>query len=187
LPSDRGSPPVSLRSKESGEDGADSLEWLADLDSRALDVRPGWLPMMPSSSKKGTSVPGRLLVLVPFLVMVSACSRTEHAKNARQPDDGRTAAASGAAPVTTHFLRVEDLPVAPPVAVRPLRGRELTPDLVRRARDVLRHEEAPFGTQVVVEKGDKVYIARFEWHYHDELATEGPRGWHKGVTLYATE
>jgi hypothetical protein len=85
------------------------------------------------------------------------------------------------------FVRVDDLAPAPPIAVRPLQGRELTPALIRRAEDLIRKEEAPLGTQVVVESGDRRYIARFEWHYHDELSGERPQGWHKGVTLYSTE
>jgi hypothetical protein len=137
---------------------------------------------------------GRVLALC-LCVSASACSlakslgRSSHSKNSATGDNGTRAAG--------RFVRVEDLPPAyqkvddlapaPPVAVRPLRGPELTPKLVRRAEDVLHNQEAPLGTQVVVEMGDKRYIARFEWHYHDELSMERPFGWHKGVTLYTTE
>jgi hypothetical protein len=85
------------------------------------------------------------------------------------------------------FLRIDDLPRAAPVAVRPLQPQELTPELIRKADEMLRRQEKPLGTQVVVETADKTYIARFEWHYTYDQNPERPQTWHKGITLYATE
>jgi hypothetical protein len=129
------------------------------------------------------------------LATTSECRVTQHGCSS-EAKDGSGIASSAAA--GAHFVRVEDLPrvgfvrvddlaPAPVVAVRPLQGRELTPELVHRAEHLIRKEEAPFGTQVIVEAGDRKYIARFEWHYHDDLSGERPQGWHKGVTLYTTE
>ena len=136
-------------------------------------------------------------VVALFLATTSECRVTQHGCSS-ELKDGQATASSGTAGQGGHFVRVEDLPrvgfvrvddlaPAPPVPVRPLQGRELTPELVHRAEYLIRKEEAPFGTQVIVEAGDKRYIARFEWHYHDDMSGERPQGWHKGVTLYATE
>jgi hypothetical protein len=151
--------------------------------------------MRPCGWTRGASFIGGAIALC-LCVSTSACSTTKglggssKSKSGAAPDK-RTAAAS-------HFVRVEDLPkagyvkvddLAPaaPVALRPLRGPELTPRLVQRAEDVLRHEEKPLGTQVVLELDAKKYIAKFEWHYDDESTPKRPFGWHKGVTLYSTE
>jgi hypothetical protein len=91
------------------------------------------------------------------------------------------------APPPAGFVRIDDLAPAPPLAVRPLRPQELTPQLIRRADEVLRHHEKPLGGQVLVDVGDKLYIARFEWHHNDDRALDGKQPWHKGVTLYTTE
>jgi hypothetical protein len=85
------------------------------------------------------------------------------------------------------FVRIDDLPRAAPVAVRPLQPQELTPELIRKADEMLRQHEKPLGTQVVVETADKTYIARFEWHYTYDQNPERPQSWHKGITLYTTE
>ncbi len=85
------------------------------------------------------------------------------------------------------YLRPDDLPRAAPVAVRPLQPQELTPELIRRADEMLRRQEKPLGTQVVLETADKTYIARFEWHYTYDQNPERPQTWHKGITLYTTE
>jgi hypothetical protein len=85
------------------------------------------------------------------------------------------------------FVRIDDLPRAAPVAVRPLQPQELTPELIRKADELLRWQEKPLGTQVVVETADKTYIARFEWHYTYDQSPERPQTWHKGITLYTTE
>jgi len=85
------------------------------------------------------------------------------------------------------FIRTDDLPRAAPVAVRPLQPQELTPELIRKADELLRRQEKPLGTQVVVETRDKTYIARFEWHYTYDQSPDRPQTWHKGITLYTTE
>jgi hypothetical protein len=141
-----------------------------------------------------------IAALVPLVFTVSACSGVEQVGSSLWSKIHRSSSSSTSG--ARGFIRVEDLPVAPPPdgfvrpedlaraapsAVRPLRPEELTPQLIRRADDVLKNHEKPLGGQVVVDVGDKIYIARFEWHHHDESYTEGPRGWHKGVTLYTTE
>lgn len=114
-------------------------------------------------------------------VRSSAASREQQARGFVRVED------LPQAPPEPGYVRTDDLARAPLVAVRPLKPQELTPQLIRRADDVLRNHEKPLGGQVVVDLGNKLYIARFEWHHHDDSVTEGPRGWHKGVTLYATE
>jgi len=149
--------------------------------------------MRPCGWTRGASFVGEALVIC-LCVATSACRITKSSSSKPQNGAAPDKATSGIA----HFVRAEDLPKAgyvkvddlapaPPVALRPLRGQELTPRLVRRAEDVLRHEEKPLGTQVVLELDDKKYIAKFEWHYDDESTPKRPFGWHKGVTLYATE
>jgi hypothetical protein len=85
------------------------------------------------------------------------------------------------------FVRIDELPHAAPVAVRPLQPQELTPELIRKADDMLRRQEKPLGTQVVVETANKTYIARFEWHLAYDQSPDRPQTWHKGITLYTTE
>jgi hypothetical protein len=82
--------------------------------------------------------------------------------------------------------RVEDLP-SESAAVRPLRPDELNPELVKRADDMLWNHSAPIGTDVPFEVGGKQYIARFALHYHEFGGAKKPWGYHKGVTLYATD
>jgi len=140
-----------------------------------------------------------VLTIVAFASVVSSASkRARSGGNARAGADARGTHGANAG-ASQHFVRVEDLPrvgfvrtgdldPAPPlVPVRPVQGNELTPELIHRAEYVLRKEEAPLGTQVIVESGDHTYIARFEWHYHDDLVPDHIQGWHKGVTLYTTE
>jgi hypothetical protein len=85
------------------------------------------------------------------------------------------------------FIRIDDLPRVAPIALRPLQPAELTPELIRKAEDMLRNHEKPLGTQVLVENRDKTYVARFEWHYTYDSDPNRPQSWHKGITLYATE
>src|SRR6185436_6519107 len=53
------------------------------------------------------------------------------------------------------FVRVDELAPAAPVAVRPLKPKELTRELIRRADSLLKKDESKVGTQVLVEVGDK--------------------------------
>lgn len=135
-------------------------------------------------------------VVIFVLASLAGCKSIERLGFSSQSKNAKMA--SSEASRAGHFVRVEDLPQvgyvkvddlapAPPVPVRPLQTRELTPDLIHRAADLIRNEEKPFGTQVIVQSGDRTYIARFEWHYHDDMSGERPQGWHKGVTLYTTE
>lgn len=83
--------------------------------------------------------------------------------------------------------RVEDLPLAPPIATRPLRPDELTTSLIEEADRILWKDDPPLGTELAVEVDDRTYIARLEMHFHDVGGPVRPWGYHKGVTLYATE
>jgi hypothetical protein len=100
----------------------------------------------------------------------------------RKPNQSRNSAAAAG-----HPLRVEDLAPAGPVAVRPLRVEELNPELLRNADEVLWKYDAPIGSEVGVVVEGKTYVARFEQHYHEEGGPLRPWGYHKGVTLYASE
>ena len=96
-------------------------------------------------------------------------------------------AAPSLQPAGFHPVRIEDLAPAPPLAVRPLRDDELTSELHGLADDVLWKFDAPLGTEVLIDADGKKYVARFEQHYHEEGGPQRPWGWHKGVTLYATD
>jgi hypothetical protein len=106
-------------------------------------------------------------------------------------------AAAPAAPVRTYrrvedlpsepVRRVEDLPVAPPSPVRALRPEEVTPALLLVADDLLWNTDPPLGTEVPIEVENQVYVARLELHFHPVGGRVRPWGYHKGVTLYATE
>jgi hypothetical protein len=80
---------------------------------------------------------------------------------------------------------IEDLPSVS-AAVRPLRPDELSPELVRRADELLWNHPAPVGTDIPLEVNGKSYVARFAIHYHEFGSAQKPWGYHKGVTLYST-
>jgi hypothetical protein len=82
-------------------------------------------------------------------------------------------------------LRAEDLPVAPLEAVRVLMPDELTPELVRKADEVLWSQDPPYGAQFSIEASGRAYIGRIERHFHEIGGPLRPWGPHKGVTLYA--
>jgi hypothetical protein len=95
------------------------------------------------------------------------------------------------------YQRVEDLPVAPvrrpedlpvaPTRVRALRPDEVTPALIRVADKLLWDDDPPLGTQVDFVVEGREYMARLELHFHDVGGPLRPWGYHKGVTLYATQ
>lgn len=160
--------------------------------------------MRPRCSERGTSVQKSRLSeiravigLVAIGALASSCSVIDQlgfarfSKNVEATAEATKAAARGFVRVEdlprVEFVRIDELSKAPPVLGRMVDGTELTPRLIRLAADVLHHHEGPLGTQVLVNAGNDTYIARFEWHYHDEHGNEKPRGWHKGVTLYTTE
>jgi len=99
-------------------------------------------------------------------------------------DPKHKAAAAGAVPGQP--LRIEDLPSVS-AAVRPLRTDELSPELVKRADDLLWNQPSPVGVDVPLEVNGKSYVARFAYHYHEFGSAKKPWGYHKGVTLYSTE
>lgn len=78
---------------------------------------------------------------------------------------------------------------APPSGRRPLRDDERTEALERKAAEVLKaHADEPVGTEVPFELDGARYVARVEWHHRDEASSEpGPKGQHKGVTVYRLE
>jgi hypothetical protein len=104
------------------------------------------------------------------------------------PAKGRRRGKGGASSegAAASVRRIEDLPAISD-AVRPLRPEEVTPDLVKRADDMLWNHSAPVGTDIPFEVGGKNYVARFAIHYHEFGGTKKPWGYHKGVTLYSTE
>lgn len=83
--------------------------------------------------------------------------------------------------------RVEDLPLARPAPGRQLSSRELTRELVRKAREILSSQYLPLGAEIPLEVHGRVYIARVERHFHEVGGPKRPWGYHKGMTLYSTE
>jgi hypothetical protein len=117
----------------------------------------------------------------------SASGRSRRAKEASAggaADPKRKTLAAGVAPGQP--LRVEDLPSVS-AAVRPLRTDELSPELVKRADDLLWNHPSPVGVDIPLEVNGKSYVARFAYHYHEFGSAKKPWGYHKGVTLYSTE
>jgi hypothetical protein len=90
-------------------------------------------------------------------------------------------AASAPPPVVS----VDELPK---VVMRKLGPEELTPALIRKADEVLwKYDDAPIGSEIVLEAEGKSFVARFEQHFHEIGGPKKPWGFHKGVTLYAAE
>ena len=90
-------------------------------------------------------------------------------------------AAAAAPPVVS----VDQLPE---VVMRKLTPEELTPTLIRKADEVLwKYDDAPIGSEIVLEADGKSFVARFEQHFHEIGGPKKPWGFHKGVTLYAAE
>lgn len=73
-------------------------------------------------------------------------------------------------------------------SLRPVSNEELTPELQRRARDILEENAgAAVGATISFRAGGQRYVARIEEHYNPEHGDREPKGWHKGVTLYTRE
>jgi hypothetical protein len=129
------------------------------------------------------------------MIMVSVCIFAAGCGNAPRRD-GSTPAAEGARSAGHHvrvedlprveFVRVDQLPIAPPVATRRLLDEELTPELIRKASDLLRDGRS-LGSECAFEVGKKTYVARFEWHYRYHAKPDHPDYWHHGITIYATD
>jgi hypothetical protein len=61
-----------------------------------------------------------------------------------------------------------------------LRG-PITPDIVRLAQSFL---DLPMGAERTIEAAGRHLVFVLEWHYHPAGHVGGPKGWHKGVTVY---
>ena len=74
-------------------------------------------------------------------------------------------------------------------ARRPLREGEVSAALLAKANEVLeQNADKPVGTEVPFELEGRRYVARIEQHYREpDSVPPGPKGEHKGVTLYAVE
>ena len=71
---------------------------------------------------------------------------------------------------------------------RAVRGADMTPQVARRAREILDETSgASFGTEVPFEIDGHAYIARIEEHYHEPGGSKKPWGRHRGVTVYHSE
>jgi len=151
------------------------------------------------SSKQGTSVDGSekrpkfaaplaAAALFAIVASIASCGGTKRVGTVKPSEKGQAFVRAEDLPAAPSpgFVRIDELAAAPPVAVRPLKPKELTPELIRRADSLLRNK-GKLGTQVLVEVGDKAYIARFEWHYEYDKESERQERWHKGITLYTTE
>ena len=113
-----------------------------------------------------------------LLVVVSACSRQ------RSPQAGPEPQAS-AAPAKPPRLAMGG-PVSP--GLRHLRSDEGSPEVARRAREILdANQNAPYGTEVPFEVDGRSYVGRIEEHYHEPGGPRRPWGRHRGVTVYLAE
>ena len=104
----------------------------------------------------------------------------------RAPSLARAARpAATTAPAPPPVVSVDELPK---VELRKLTPEELTPALIRKADEVLwKYDDAPIGSEIVLEAEGKSFVARFEQHFHEIGGPKKPWGFHKGVTLYAAE
>lgn len=143
--------------------------------------------------------------LVPRIVCASAfgagaCTVSADRDPARRADDdavntARVAAADPgrAASAAEGTSRPANAAVAeaPPAggARRPLQGPEVTRELEQKADEVLKaNGDSPIGTELPFELDGRRYVARIEEHYRaPESAAAGPKGPHRGVTVYALD
>jgi len=83
-----------------------------------------------------------------------------------------------------HKTREEPVPIEPtegPSEDRvKLRG-PVTPEIVRLAQQFL---DLPMGAKRTFEMAGRRLVFVLEWHYHPPEHVGGPKGWHKGVTVY---
>jgi hypothetical protein len=108
--------------------------------------------------------------LAGLIVVFGACSRSP---SKRQPGASR-----GAPNVAVAGLAADE-------RRKPLSPEETTPEIEKRAKDILdANEGAPIGTEVPFEIGAHAYVARIEEHYHEPGGARRPWGSHRGVTVY---
>jgi hypothetical protein len=123
-----------------------------------------------------------LMAFVPCcvsLVLLSACSRQKSAQTTSAAPQASTASA-----------KPPRLAMGGPVSpgLRHLRGDETTPEVARRAREILdANLSAPFGTEVPFEVDGLSYVGRIEEHYHEPGGSRRPWGRHRGITVYRVE
>jgi hypothetical protein len=68
---------------------------------------------------------------------------------------------------------------------RAVRGGEMTPEIAKRAREILdANSGAAYGTEVPFDIDGQSYIGRIEEHYHEPGGPRKPWGRHRGVTVY---
>jgi hypothetical protein len=61
-----------------------------------------------------------------------------------------------------------------------LRG-PITPEIVRLAHSFL---DLPMGAERRIDAAGRHLVFVLEWHFHPAGHVGGPKGWHKGVTVY---
>jgi hypothetical protein len=113
------------------------------------------------------------VVLFALLLTQSDCSRTKSRQGG--------GATQGTSPPALAGLG--QAPQRPP-----LRPQETTPEIERRAKEILdANDDAPMGTEVSFEVDGRAYVARIEEHYHEPGGPRRPWGHHRGVTVYRAE
>jgi hypothetical protein len=113
------------------------------------------------------------------LAAIGACSR-------QQPPPAQPAPVASAAPKAPSkgakgpFAGTYNVPQR-----RPVRGEEMTPEIARRAREILdANRDTEYGTEVPFEIDGQPYVGRIEEHYHEPGGPKKPWGRHRGVTVY---
>ena len=96
----------------------------------------------------------------------------------------RPFALSNGKPAPRRVVEIDELR---PLTMRRLMPEELTPELIRKADDLIWNHDAPLGTEIILDADGKPFVARFEEHYHAVGGPKRPWGAHKGITLYAAE
>ena len=113
----------------------------------------------------------------------AACYSTLPSRpHASAPRLTRVANAAVSKAPAPEVVKVEDLP---PVELRKLTPRELTPSLIKKSEALLWELDSPIGSEILLEAEGKSFVARFEQHFHEWGGPVKPWGPHKGITLYA--
>jgi hypothetical protein len=115
-----------------------------------------------------------------FLVALTALAVTTCKRSGHPPDVDSQVTTLGQGGEGGHHQR--------PLALRPLKSEELTPDIIDEAEQILKqYGDQPLGYEVPFELAGRRYVARLEQHYHPPGSSEGPIGEHLGVTVYVLE
>jgi hypothetical protein len=117
-------------------------------------------------------------------VALAACSCDLGGASSRAGEQTARATSVAVAPVAV-------APVAPAAgrSRRPLQDGEVSAAVLQKASEVLKeHADKPLGTEVPFELEGRRYVARVEEHFREPGSAEpGPKGEHRGVTVYAIE